>query len=176
MRNTESQLLAAIERFDGRSLDHLRRISQRMEMTKNDIGLILDQTQNGSSNARVAASWILLNSESALNHIDSQCLKRLLNALSQQNAWQASLHILQLLHKVDLPVDLSQDLYPVLIELSQSSKPFLRAWAISALLHLPELNLQQRNGIQTLAKTALSEDSPSVKARIRKALGTTQLS
>lgn len=176
MPSDDSQVQSVIDEFDGHSLDPLRRLSQQHEVTAADASLLLHLIENGPSNTRVAASWILLNSESALSHIDSQYLKRLLNCLSLRDAWQATLHILQLLHKVEVSLDLSQDLYPVLIELSQSSKPFLRAWAISGLLRLRGLNDRQTVRIQTLAQSALVEDAPSVKARIRRALRTTQLS
>lgn len=176
MHNADTELRSVIDEFDGLALDPLRRIDQQHKLTTADVSLILQQMENGTTNARVAASWILLNSPSALQHIDTRSMEITLNCLSNENPWQSTLHILQLLHKVDVPIELSQGFYSALLALSHCRKTFVRAWAISGLLQLPGLNALQTTKIEAIAKTALAEDAPSVKARIRRALGTTQRS
>jgi ribosomal protein S18 acetylase RimI-like enzyme len=121
------------------------------------IGLASDENRMVSE----AATWILKDELEAGVRLDRAMTDRLVAGLDRLEAWQAKLHICQVVSHLDVPRTARETLHNWLTPLLDAERPFLRAWALDALCHLPGTR------VDALLRRMAEDRSASVRARVR---------
>jgi ribosomal protein S18 acetylase RimI-like enzyme len=121
------------------------------------IGLAADEERTVSE----AATWILKSELEAGAKLDRTMTNRLIEQLGSLKAWQAKLHICQTVSHLDLQETAREGLRGWLTPLLDAERPFLRAWALDALCHLPGTR------VDALLRRMAEDSSASVRARVR---------
>jgi GNAT superfamily N-acetyltransferase len=108
-----------------------------------------------------AATWILKAELEAGARLDRAMTDGLIAGLDRLEAWQAKLHICQAVSHLDVPETARETLRSWLTPLLDAERPFLRAWALDALCHLPGTR------VDALLRHMAEDRSASVRARVR---------
>jgi len=108
-----------------------------------------------------AATWILKAELEAGARLDRAMTDSLIDQLDMMEAWQAKLHICQAVGHLDVPETARETLRSWLTPLLDAERPFLRAWALDALCHLPGTRAD------ALLRRMAEDRSASVRARVR---------
>jgi ribosomal protein S18 acetylase RimI-like enzyme len=108
-----------------------------------------------------AATWILKDELEAGARLDRAMTDGLIAGLDRLEAWQAKLHICQAVGHLDVPETARETLRSWLTPLLDAERPFLRAWALDALCHLPGTR------VDALLRHMAEDRSASVRARVR---------
>lgn len=121
------------------------------------VQLVADEDQMVSE----AATWILKNELEAGARLDRAMTDGLIAGLDRLEAWQAKLHICQGVSHLNVPKTARETLRSWLTPLLDAERPFLRAWALDALCHLPGTR------VDALLRRMAEDKSASVRARVR---------
>lgn len=113
------------------------------------------------------ASWLLKHYLINQHSISLVQQNGILIALKEVKHWLAKLHILQCFEHFCFsePVD---DIWPLLRHLISDKNKFIRAWSYSAMYYASLNHPLLHNEFKELVTLALTDESPSVKARLRK--------
>lgn len=113
------------------------------------------------------ATWLLkrhLETGSALSADD---VSQLCGALPGIEDWEAKLHVLQSLTYFEIDRATKTTVEAFVRECLDADNKFVRAWAYSGFYELAEQFAEYRDEAARLLDTAMSNEAPSVKARIR---------
>lgn len=108
-----------------------------------------------------AATWILKDELEAGARLDRAMTDGLIAGLDRLEAWQAKLHICQAVSHLDVPKTSRETLRSWLTPLLDAERPFLRAWALDGLCHLPD------TPVSALLDRMAGDPSASVRARVK---------
>lgn len=171
MNNLEKEL----ENWDGKNMDAIKAVYFNYGQDSNfsnDLIMLCEKLPS----MHIATTWLLkhhLENKKTLtpSAVDRFCL--LSNVLEH---WEAQLHFLQILPKVNLNPKHAEILLPFIDKMLISSNKFVKAWAFNALAICTRLIPDLWPEMKMRFDIALEEEAASVKARIRKALKENQLS
>lgn len=158
-------LKQVLSQWDGKSQAAIQQIYQEHARTHNDIGEILACMDD--SQATVGASWMLKAWLTERPILDAQATRQMLTLLNHAQHWETRLHLLQCLPALTIPDDMAAQLHRTLEHYSTSHKRFVRAWAYGGLYHLAAQYQGFRDEVKARLATAMVDEAPSVKARIR---------
>jgi len=108
-----------------------------------------------------AATWTLKAELEAGAKLDRALTDDLIARLYKLEAWQAKLHICQAVSHLDVPKTARETLRSWLTPLLDAERPFLRAWALDGLCHLPD------TPVSALLDRMAGDPSASVRARVK---------
>ena len=117
-----------------------------------------------------ASTWLILNFLRRNGACNVQQSSELVSLLPVVEGWQARLHVLQSVSKLQIPLSLKDDLYDWLLRLIQDKNNFVRAWTYDGLFRLATQHREYFQEVDGLMRRALKFEKPSVTARIRNLL------
>ncbi len=151
----------AFAMYDGRSPTVLSEISarhrERAGFLEALIGLIGDDDRMVSE----GATWVLKSELETGRRLDESLTARLVAAADRVTAWQAQLHLCQIVAHLEVPESARAPLRTWLIQRLDADRPFLRAWALDGLCHLSD------GPLGSLLDRMADDPSASVRARVR---------
>lgn len=127
----------------------------------------IDEAESGDPELQVRATGRIKCAVKKGTLLPSPLVARLVELLSEEAPWQAHLHVLQMLGDLEIPADSAEALCDCLQSYITQKNKFLRAWAFSGLHRLAFLYPQYRPAVLPILDRARSEESASVRARLR---------
>jgi len=154
--------------WDGKSFETIRAIydnySQDPNFVKTLITLMVEQeSQRGSS-------WLLKTYLSKGGLIEKAEIIKLFQLHIHLNHWETRLHMLQSLSFIQIPKEYKAKLVAFLRQCLNEDNKFIRAWSYNGFWLLSRQYPQYQQETQNLFSVAMREESPAVKARIRRIL------
>ena len=117
---------------------------------------------------QVGSTWLIKKMVEDGVSLSSQQTQLLFSNIGEFDHWETKLHFLQILSFLIIPPDKKVSLFDFLREGIRSDKKFVRAWSYSGLIDLADQFPAYRSDMEAYIKIAMSEESASVKARIRR--------
>lgn len=162
-------LHAALSLYDGRHTDLLERIAADHTGEPGWIDALLDAAEPPEGTARSGAIWLLRHARRRHQDLTPDQARRIIALLAQDRHWEQTLNLLQILDTMPIPAESVPRLLRFLDAAAAHERPFVRAWAISALIKIGGDLSEHRRRIADLADRAESQGPASVRARIRRA-------
>ena len=159
---------AELKNWDGKSADDISEIFHRFARETWFLARIIELMARKELQA--GTSWLLkrhLDNGGTIGFADSRRLFELLPLLDD---WQAKLHLLQCLARLEIDEAGKKCLDPFLRGGLRSDNKFVRAWSYSGFYELAVRFPEYREETARFFEMALRDEAPSVKARIRKLL------
>lgn len=119
---------------------------------------------------QTGATWLLKHSLEEQKTLSDPQIQSFLKKLSALKDWQSKLHALQCLPYLKLPNSADTSLLPFLKECIEDKNKFVRAWACHGFYELAQVLPGFRESCFLLLNEKMSEEAPSIQARIRKTL------
>ena len=144
------------------------RLRQGFESLRDDdalFGVLLPYCKDPSS--ETSATWLVLEELKSGRTISADETSYLIGCLGSFGSWEAQLHVLQSIQFLRIPDAERSRLWRRLLELIESRRTFVRAWAYDALSVLADQHHQFRAEVTELVTAAKRKEAPSVVARIR---------
>lgn len=157
-----------IKSWNGKSVDDLHLVLDRYRDQPAFVSTILRSSEDPG--LETAATWLLKQYLESAGAVDSQATDRLCRLLPQLQHWQSRLHVLQSLPYIDLPGKRKKTVEKFLRECLGDEQKFIRAWAYSGFYELARQYPEYRPEMEKLFESAIVDEAPSVKARIRRIL------
>ena len=154
--------------WDGKSSEDITKIYQSHS---NEAGFI-DEICNclTDTNLQTAATWLIKHALEQNCTLTSEQQRLILTQVSSASNWHSQLHLLQSLSYLIIPEDLKCALERFIRHCLTSDNKFLRAWAYSGLYYLALQYPEYKTEVNAFFELALTDEAPSVKARIRQLL------
>jgi hypothetical protein len=128
---------------------------------------LVDLAEAGEPRVQCAATALLKRYREGGAVFVRPVVIRLLDILASAQTWEATLHLLQMLVYLPIPLSRTEWLCDVLYDLSRRSNTFVRAWAYSGLHHVADLYPAYRSEVSPLLDRAAHEEAAAVRARLR---------
>lgn len=159
--NIQAAIRARLVNYDGRSPSILSETAVQFRGHAGFPDALVQLAGDPDRLVSEGATWILKSELEAGRRLDAQQTARLIEQRERITAWQAQLHLCQLVHHLDVPDARRDALRRWLERLLEAKRPFLRAWALYAICHLP--------GKPVVPVLDRMEQDPaaSVRARVR---------
>ena len=113
------------------------------------------------------ASWLLKKHLEQGNPLDEPLLSQLFTLLPRLAHWETKLHLLQSLDHLIIPASSVRQVEQFVHDCLTSKKKFVRAWAYSGFYRLAQQHPTYEAEVMTLLDRAMSDEAPSVRARVR---------
>lgn len=147
--------------YDGRSTTILSEISVHHRDRPGFLEALIDLTGDDDRMVSEGATWVLKSELDTGRRLDEDLTARLIAAAIKVTAWQSQLHICQCVAHLEVPESARTPLRRWLIQRLDADRPFLRAWALDGLCHLPD------TPVGALLDRMADDPSASVRARVR---------
>lgn len=151
----------ALARYDGRSTTILSEISVRHHNRAGFLEALIELAGENDTMVSEGVTWVLKSELETGRRLDEDLTVRLVAAVDTVTAWQAQLHICQIIAYLNVPENAREALRQWLIQRLDADRPFLRAWALDGLCHLPD------TPFGALLDRMADDPSASVQARVR---------
>ena len=151
--------------WDGKSADDIKEIYLRHAPTPSFIPELTQLMAQEST--QVGATWLLkrhLEDKQTLTQADINAVYQHLPLLVD---WEAKLHVLQSIPFMPIPLSEANQVYSFLQACVADQNKFVRAWAYNGFYELARQHLDYQVETRQLFETAVKDEAPSVKARIR---------
>jgi hypothetical protein len=160
----------AIESWDGKNTGPLTDIFEKHH-SDHAFPAVLVALCEAETNQR-GATWLLKHHFDQKGPAISEKLTRKhLSNLSHIRHWEAKLHILQYIERLEIPNDMAETLRIFVVSSLQSDNKMVRAWAYYGLATLAIRFPDQKDQyLEILENAQRHENAGSIKVRIRKAL------
>ncbi len=164
---SEDSIFTALHAFDGKSVEPLKRCLAEDGLAAGDIARLIEACAAPSEKHQVGATWLLkayLERGRALATPEVAAFVAILAGLSH---WEARLHACQLLRHLDVADADVAAVTDFIGGAAAARKPFLRAWACDALVHLSDRHTSLRPAAGEALAAAEADPAASVRARAR---------
>ena len=125
---------------------------------------------------QMAASWLLKKYLERKNPIDSDTIFVIYSEILSVQGWEAKLHILQSIPYLPIPSVKKEIVEKFLRDCLVDKNKFVRAWAYGGFYLLAEQFPEYREEAKQFIDNAMTNESASIKARIRNVIKTGFLS
>lgn len=165
-------IAATLRSYDGKRVAPFREVAEAVrDAPEGAVDRLLDIAASDETVLQVGATWVLKYlAERDVAPSDGQAA-RLLRLLNRPLASDALLHLLQTLPHMDLAADLPagevRALHRALLQLIESDRVFVRAWAFNGLGLLAARDPALLDEVDRLFSQAEETESAAVRARIR---------
>ncbi|WP_422370124.1 hypothetical protein [Hoeflea sp.] len=159
-----------IRRWNGKSARDIRAIYARhKERTDIAHDLVACCAQD---DLETGATWLLKHHlEASSSTLNSALSDRLIRLGTGFGSWEARLHLLQVLDRLEIPETAIGALTRFVDAALEDRKTLVRAWAYHGLQHLARLDpLRRAEILATLKNAEETEHAASARVRLRKAL------
>ena len=162
-----SALDTLLDEFDGKNIDRLVRISEAWAPDTKLLQHLVWFAETAEGTSQVGATWLLKRYQERGAEFPEPLVARLLELLMSVNRWESRLHLLQMLPGLPIPSSCAPELKQALVGWTLHRNLFVRSWAYSGLHRLAVLYPKYRGQIAPLLERAKTEESASVRARLR---------
>ena len=152
----------------GLSVGELASLASALAPTPDTIAQLCDIAQDGDHKLQSAATWLIKRLTEKGVAIPASPAERLINLLIAGAGWQARLHILQIIDKLQIPAERADALWHCLNGQLQGSNKFIRAWSYHGLAALANQHQAYRGRALILLERGEGDEAASVRARIRR--------
>jgi len=155
-------------RFDLMRLDltsHRELESALRSLKESDVPELLEMAADEDPKLQAVASWLLYRGIEAGLPFGNPDWATWMSHLDGLTQWAAKLHFCQAYHLADIP--LAEAARATLTRWFETDRPFVRAWAMSALVHDATLRGGDEDQIESLVSRGLGDPAASVRARAR---------
>ena len=174
-------IAATLRSYDGKRVAPFRAVAEALSRApgrgEEAIGRLVRLAASDEMELQTGATWVLkylAERGVAPRGTEAAAMLRLLN---RPLAPDALLHLLQTLPHMDLPAKRAADLpagegrslHHSLLQLTESDRVFVRAWAYNGLGLLAARNPALRDEVESLFDTASRHETAAVRVRIRHA-------
>ncbi|MBV0913768.1 hypothetical protein [Anianabacter salinae] len=156
-----AQVRASLGAYDGRSPSALAELAVRFHNEPGFLDCIVDLAASEEERVSEGATWILKSALEAGGSLDAARTERLIASLDKVTAWQARLHVCQIVRRLEVPGVDEDRLRAWLLDRLGAERPFLRAWALDALCSLAG------TADDSLLEKMAEDPAASVRARVR---------
>ncbi len=160
-------ILDDLQDYDGRSVAILGEVSHRHRAIPHYHDALFEVIEHGQPVDQDAATWLLKDSIEKDRDFDTEVSKRLAGSTHLLRNWAAKLHVCQLIRYLTFESEQARALAVWVQPLLGHKRPFVRAWALDAIVHLASFD----RGLLETARKALEgaggDDAASVRARAR---------
>lgn len=162
-------LLKELAAFDGKHTDPLEALAENLAPDAAVTAELITLAGRDDAKLQTAASWLLKRLQEEGCAFSADQVEGLLDLLEQVEAWEARLHLLQMLPAWTLPAKRSHALRRLFLSpgFLQAPNKFLRAWTYNALAVLATQHTAFRPEVAALLQSGAEEEAASVRARIR---------
>jgi len=147
--------------YDGRSPTLLSEIAVRHRDRAGFLETLIGLAGDDDRMVSEGVTWVLKSELEMGEKLDENLTARLIAAVDSVTAWQAQLHICQIVAYLHVPENARETLRQWLIQRLDADRPFLRAWALDGLIRLPDSPSDE------LLDRMADDPSASVRARVR---------
>lgn len=167
MKTLHRDLRRRLEDFDGKAVTILGEIEHAFidapSYMQTLLTLVADQTPHIGN----GATWLI---KSALEKGHGLTASQALDVCGQIPSltdWMALLHICQSIRFMSIPPDHASSIMAHLRPLTAHKRPFLRAWALDAIVHIAARHPEHAEDARLHLKAGLEDTAASVRARAR---------
>ena len=165
--NTLQELLEA---WDGTHTDYLIQVYLENGESEDFFQALLD-LYAGKPDLQVASTWLIKHHYDKGRTLPERLETSLIFTAKELNAWEAKLHLLQLLPKFSLHPNHIPYLEDFVRACLEEEKTFVRAWAYQGFYEVAQHKPELFPELKQLCAQALESEKASVKARVRKIVG-----
>lgn len=162
-----SQLEAQLQHFDGKHMDSLLRVAERLSPDGSTIDQLISLAERSDPPMQIAATWLLKHFQSKKVSFTAGQVTRLVEQLGRAGPWESRLHIVQTLPNLIIPAGCAEQLFQALILLLPERNKFVRAWVYTALHSLASQHRDYAPEVIPLLDQASRDEAVSVRARVR---------
>jgi hypothetical protein len=171
MMSAFSALDTLLDEFDGTNIERLVRISEDWRPNPELLQHLVRFAESGDGHSQVGATWLLKRYQETGAQFPEPLVARLLELLKTVDRWESRMHLLQMLPGLLIPNSCADQLKQSLLGWTLERNLFVRSWAYSGLHRLASLYPKFRAQIMPLLERAKTEESASVRARLRQLPG-----
>ncbi len=164
---SEDSLFTALHAFDGKSLEPLKRCLAEDGLAAEDMARLIEACAAPSEKHRVGATWLLKAYLEQGGSLAAAQVAAFAATLAGLGHWEARLHACQLIRHLDVAAADVDAVTGFLDGEVAAQKPFLRAWACDALVHLSDRHTGLRAAAGAVLAAAEADPAASVRARAR---------
>ena len=163
-------IAATLRSYDGKRVAPFRLVAEALrDAPESPVGRLVDLAATDEMELQVGATWVLKHLAERGTPPRGPGAAKLLGLLGRPFAPDAVLHILQTLPHMHIDDDQRRGLRHALMELIESRRTFIRAWAYNGLGILAAHDASLRSEVERLFDRAVKTDTAAVKVRIRHA-------
>lgn len=163
----DESLIETLGSYDGKHVAPFRAIADELAIRPDGLEVAISIVDSHAPHARIGGTWILkrllelgLESNSTLSGL-------IVKWLGECSEKDVRLHLLQILHLIQIPKASHNRLYKIACEFTDDKNTLVRAWAYNVLGLIAHRNSKYKTEILERFQEAMENESPSVKARIR---------
>ncbi|MEO1652638.1 MAG: hypothetical protein AAFU64_03750 [Bacteroidota bacterium] len=163
------KLKAALLAWDGVHTDLLIDIYQKNREQPDFFEKLILISQE-QADLQMATTWLVKHHYDQKESLGDAQMNELFAICPQVTAWEAKLHLLQVMGKFRLS---EKNLIPVedfVRQCLEDEVKFVRAWAYHGLYELSQFNPELKREIRYWGERALETESASIKSKVRKIL------
>ncbi|WOO41064.1 hypothetical protein [Rubellicoccus peritrichatus] len=157
-----------IEKWDGKSADDIGQVYEDYGHQPDFTDLLIESMQHTS--LQKGSTWLLKKHLESGEQLSDKQVSRIFKLLPRLEHWETKLHILQIMPYVLIRPAYKCGVESFLRECLKDKNKFVRAWAYNGFNELASQYEEYLAEAKQLLETALREEAPSVKARIRNIL------
>ncbi|MBT8258065.1 MAG: hypothetical protein KJO49_06305 [Bacteroidia bacterium] len=159
-------LKSKIEAWDGIHMDHLKSIYIQF---LNDPEFFNNITEWSSDiNLQAASTWLIKHHYDSGEELNETQIDRLIGISSELVQWEAQLHILQILPKIEFATEQLILIDDFARRCLKSENKFVRAWAYQGMFELYKYSVVDKEELRSLCEIAMETESASIKSKVRK--------
>jgi len=162
-------LIDKLESWDGVHVQYLKDIYES-QRDHRDFFSHLMELYLAHPQYQKAITWLIKYHHEKGQTVDQEIVSTLYLLSNEVNDWETKLHLLQIMPDIFIPRDAYPQVEAFVRKCLEGSKPFVRAWAYQGLYEIAQYTPELIPELKNLCEYALEEESPSVKARVRKIL------
>jgi len=163
-----SNLHSDIDRFDGKTTDNLVEISARYMGDPEYVSELLSVISGNNPRHQTAGTWLIKRYVEEGKRVEGAEVEALAAASLSLAAFEAQLHVLQIVDRLTLTETSANDLSALAAASLHSHRALLRAWAFDTLVALAEYDERFSDAAALASKVALEDSAASVRARVRR--------
>ena len=163
-------LTEALQQFDGKHVEPLETFANQLRPNDIDghLEALLKQARSKNQRTQVASTWIVKRLSERDVSFSKQQSRDLLRLLSSVSHWEAKLHLLQLLDRLEIPARSSRQLKTTIEQLLDDDNKLIRTWAYNGLYVLADQHPRYQDDVLALLDLSQADPAASVKARVRR--------
>jgi len=170
MSNSDKkELISSLLDWDEKHTEYLKRIYSEHSGHPNFINLVIDLFLNHTGLDH-STSWLIKHHVDMQGNLNTQDITNVLSNLKNLSYWGSTLHILQIIPKVELKKDLAEKIEIEVFKKLKSDNTFVRASAYEAYFEIVKLIPELKNEFRAICVDALEREKASVKVKIKRGL------
>jgi len=156
-----------LKEYDGKSTAMLDEIAHRWSQQPTYLSALLDTFATDNMAGQNGASWLFKSFVEKGRSIPDDIGESLARQVGCLSDWSAMLHVCQSIQHLTFAEVDARMVGDWSRQLLTNHRPFLRAWALDALVHLSSFDPTLRPDTETALEQAREDTAASVRARAR---------